>query len=147
MCCRETMGGTEVYHRDSHMHGPLSNSTLLCNCRNHSNIQVFNNLALHMQVLLSEVLTHCSTHFAYGEIVVHEYQSSQETQKDCQDKETSDEKQQDLCLHNEEDISELQDGTNSYTPSGRFQSAYKFCPKSKYLYFDQRYRKKQQHSN
>ena len=28
------------------MHGPLSNSTLLCNCRNHSNILVFNNLVL-----------------------------------------------------------------------------------------------------
>ena len=40
-----------------------------------------------------------------GKWDVHEYQSSQETQKDCEDKETSDEKQQDLCLHNEEDIS------------------------------------------
>ena len=66
MCCREIMGSTEVYNRDLHMHGTLSNSTLLCNCRNHSNIQVFNNLVLHMQVLLSEVLTHCSTLFAYG---------------------------------------------------------------------------------
>ena len=35
-----------------------------------------------------------------GKWDVHEYQSSQETQKDCEDKETSDEKQQDLCLHN-----------------------------------------------
>ena len=40
-----------------------------------------------------------------GKWVVHEYQSNQETQKDCQDKEISDKKQQDLCLHNEEDIS------------------------------------------
>ena len=46
---------------------------------------------------------------------VHEYQSSQEIQKDCYDKEISDKKQQDLCLHNEEDISSLQDGTNYYT--------------------------------
>ena len=60
------MGSTEVYNRGQHVHGPLSNSTLLCNCRNHSNIQVFNNLVLHMQVLLSEVLTHCSTLSAYG---------------------------------------------------------------------------------
>jgi hypothetical protein len=50
-----------------------------------------------------------------GKWDVHEYQSSQETQKDCYDKETSDKKQQDLYLHNEEDISQLQDGTNSYT--------------------------------
>ena len=55
-----------------------------------------------------------------GKWDVHEYQSSQETQKDCDDKETSDEKQQDLCLHNEEDINELQDGTNSDTPFGPF---------------------------
>ena len=57
------MGSTEVYNRGQHVHGPLSNSTLLCNCRNHSNILVFNNLVLHMQVLLSEVLTHYSTLF------------------------------------------------------------------------------------
>ena len=31
------------------------------------------------------------------------------------DKEISDKKQQDLCLHNEEDICSLQDGTNYYT--------------------------------
>ena len=115
MCCRETIGSIDIYNRGQHMHGLLSNSTLLGNCRNHSNIQVFNNLVLHMQVLLSEVLTHCSTLFAYGEMSCHEYQSSQETQKDCQDKEISDKKQQDLCLHNEEDISSLQDGTNYYT--------------------------------
>ena len=49
-----------------------------------------------------------------GKWVVHEYQSNQETQKDYQHKEISD-KKQDLCLHNEEDISSLQDGTNYYT--------------------------------
>ena len=37
------------------------------------------------------------------------------THKDCQDKEISDKKQQYLCLHNEEDISSLQDGTTYYT--------------------------------
>ena len=50
-----------------------------------------------------------------GKWGVHQHQSSQETQKDCLDKETSNEKQQDVCLHNEEDINQLQDGTNSYT--------------------------------
>ena len=41
--------------------------------------------------------------------------SHQETRKHCYDKEISDKKQQDLCLHNEEDISSLRDGTNCYT--------------------------------
>ena len=42
----ENNGDTEVYHRGLHMHGHLANSTLLCNCSNHSNIQVFNKFFL-----------------------------------------------------------------------------------------------------
>ena len=38
MCYRETMGGIVVYHRGLLMHDPFSKSTLLCSCRNHSNI-------------------------------------------------------------------------------------------------------------